>query len=390
MSSVMRSSCARGRRRARRLLAAPLVPGAVEEERLRAAELEHRGRHGLEEPAVVGDEDHRGVERRQLALEPLEVLDVEVVRRLVEQQQVGIGGEGARERGARQLAARERVERPVEVGVDESEAADDRRRAVAPGPAAGVLEPRLRLAVASQRRVGVVAAGHRLLQSPQLVLDRDEVFRAGERVLPQREPLAARRALVVQCDARVLRKRELSALDATSRRSAPAGASSCPPRSGLRARGGRPGAAGTRPRRRAGRRRTPCAARTRSARPWTEGCRRIHGRVRTVCRPDPNRVVIHHGNRPDRHRRRRPRGRAPRGRVPGERWRGRRHDPLSGARSAVSPSSADEGIPARRAGPGFDASAAAARVGGGRRGDPARDARRGDPPGRARGRAHGR
>ena len=161
----------------------------------------------------MGDEDHRGVERRQLALEPLEALDVEVVRRLVEQQQVGIGGEGARERGARQLAAGERVERPVEVGVGEPEAADDRRRAVAPRPAACVLEPRLRLAVAPQRRVGVVAAGHRLLEPPQLVLDRDEVARAGERVLPQREPLAARRALVVQRDACVLRKRELSRLD---------------------------------------------------------------------------------------------------------------------------------------------------------------------------------
>ena len=148
----------------------------------------------------------------------------------------GSDGEGARERGAGQLAARERVERPVEVGVDESEAADDRRRAVAPGPAAGVLEPRLRLAVASQRRVGVVAAGHGLLQSPQLVLDRDEVCRAGERVLPQREPLAARRALVVQRDACVLRKRELTALERGLADRAPAGASSCPPRSGLRAR----------------------------------------------------------------------------------------------------------------------------------------------------------
>jgi hypothetical protein len=52
-----------------------------------------------------------GVERLQLALEPLEALDVEVVRRLVEQQQVGVAAERARERGARQLAAGERLER---------------------------------------------------------------------------------------------------------------------------------------------------------------------------------------------------------------------------------------------------------------------------------------
>ncbi len=98
----------------------------------------------------------------------------------------------------------------------------------------------------------------------------------------------------------------------------------------------------------------------------------------------------HYGKRPDRHRRRRPRGRAPRGRVPGERWRSRRHDPLRGARSAVSPPSVDKGVPAWGAGQGLDAPAAAARVGGGRSGDPARDAGRGDPRGRARGRAHGR
>ena len=64
----------------------------------------------------MGDEDDGGVDRGQLALEPLEALDVEVVRRLVEQQQVGVARERATERGARQLAARERLELPVEVG----------------------------------------------------------------------------------------------------------------------------------------------------------------------------------------------------------------------------------------------------------------------------------
>ena len=98
------------------------------------------------------------VERCQLPLEPLEALDVEVVRRLVEQQQVGVGRQRARERGARQLAAGERVERPVEIGVAEPEAAEDRCGTVAPGPAARVLEPRLRLAVAAQRRRRVVAS----------------------------------------------------------------------------------------------------------------------------------------------------------------------------------------------------------------------------------------
>ena len=56
------------------------------------------------------DEDDARVERRELVLEPLEARDVEVVRRLVEEQQVGVAAERARERRARQLAAGERVE----------------------------------------------------------------------------------------------------------------------------------------------------------------------------------------------------------------------------------------------------------------------------------------
>ena len=159
--STNRSSCAifsasRSALRAcelgpRRLLAPPEVPLAREVDRAAAVELEHRRRHRLEEPAVVRDEDHRGVDRREQPLEPLDRLDVEVVRRLVEQQQVGLGGERARQRGPRQLAARERRERPVEVGVGEAEAAHDGGGAVAPVVAARMLEPALRRRVARER-----------------------------------------------------------------------------------------------------------------------------------------------------------------------------------------------------------------------------------------------
>ena len=81
-----------------------------------------------------------GVEPDERPLEPLEPLDVEVVRRLVEEQQVGVAGQRACERGARQLAAGERVEPPVELVVGEAEAAQRRERALAPRVAAGVLE----------------------------------------------------------------------------------------------------------------------------------------------------------------------------------------------------------------------------------------------------------
>ena len=94
------------------------------------------------------DEDHRRVEALQLALEPFEAGDVEMVRRLVQQQQVGIAAERARERRARQLAAGEGAQRPVEALVGEAEPAHDLRRVVAPAVAARVLEPRLRGRVA--------------------------------------------------------------------------------------------------------------------------------------------------------------------------------------------------------------------------------------------------
>ena len=160
----------------------------------------------------MGDEDHGRVERGELALEPLEVRDVEVVRGLVEEEQIGVAAERAGERGARQLAARERAQRAVEVLLREAEPAHDRGRAVAPRVAAGVLEPRLRLGVAVQRRLRVVALRHRLLEPPELVLERDEVARAGEHVLAQAQLLLERRPLVVQRDPRPLGERELAAV----------------------------------------------------------------------------------------------------------------------------------------------------------------------------------
>ncbi len=107
-----------------------------------------RRRDRFEEPAVVRDEDDGGVDRLQLALEPFEAGDVEVVRRLVEEQEVWVAAERACQRGARQLAAGERCRAAGRGRRREAEAAGDRVEPLAPGVAARVLEPRLRLAVA--------------------------------------------------------------------------------------------------------------------------------------------------------------------------------------------------------------------------------------------------
>ena len=124
------------------------MPRPGEELRAAGCELEHGGRHYLEKPAVVRNQHDGGIEADESALQPLEVVDVEVVRGLVQQQQVGISGQRTREGGACQLSAGERVEWPVEIVLREAEAAQGRCRALAPGPAARMLELRLRVAVA--------------------------------------------------------------------------------------------------------------------------------------------------------------------------------------------------------------------------------------------------
>ena len=70
----------------------------------------------------------------QPRLEPERAFEVEIVGRLVEQQQVGLGEQGRGQRHAHAPAAGELRHRPGQVGVGEAEAAQDfggaRRRPV--------------------------------------------------------------------------------------------------------------------------------------------------------------------------------------------------------------------------------------------------------------------
>ena len=68
----------------------------------------------VEEPAVVGDDEQRAAARGEMAREPVDGLDVEVVRRLVEQQQLRRAEQHAAERDPPPLAAREPRDRRVE------------------------------------------------------------------------------------------------------------------------------------------------------------------------------------------------------------------------------------------------------------------------------------
>ena len=70
-----------------------------------ALEREHVGRDPVEEPAIVGDDHRAAGERQQRLLERAQRVDVEVVGRLVEQQQVAALAQQLREVQAVALAA---------------------------------------------------------------------------------------------------------------------------------------------------------------------------------------------------------------------------------------------------------------------------------------------
>jgi len=181
-----------------RLLGPPGVPRAGEVATAACLELEHRGPDRLEEPAVVGDEDDGGVEIGQITLEPLERGDVEVVGRLVEEQELGAGGERTRQRRPGQLAARECDEPPLGVLVAEPEAGEHGEHLIAPAVAAGEVEAGLGVGVRAHRLLGVVAAGHRPLEAGEALLERDHFGAAGEDVVAEGHLGVPRRALVVE------------------------------------------------------------------------------------------------------------------------------------------------------------------------------------------------
>ena len=110
-------------------------------------------RHLVEKGAIVRDEDHAAGELDQQRFEPRDGFDVEVVGRLVEQQQVGLDHHRARERDALALAARQigdaRIGVELEAGHHAFETMRDR-------PAVDGIERALRRSELVHRLVGVI------------------------------------------------------------------------------------------------------------------------------------------------------------------------------------------------------------------------------------------
>jgi hypothetical protein len=102
----------------------------------------------------VGDEDERAVEGEQRVLERLAALDVEVVRRLVEDQHVRAAGDEDRERQAPALAAAQPGQRLLGLLAAEQEAPEQRARLVRGEP--GVARARLEHAAGLPQLLGVL------------------------------------------------------------------------------------------------------------------------------------------------------------------------------------------------------------------------------------------
>ena len=92
-------------------------------------ELGDGGHHAVEEIAVVRDDDDRAGIAFEVAFEPVDAVDVEVVRGLVEEEDVGAAEEESGEGHAHAPSAGEGGEGAVEVVGVEAEAAEDGLRA---------------------------------------------------------------------------------------------------------------------------------------------------------------------------------------------------------------------------------------------------------------------
>ncbi len=139
----------------RLLLLEPRGVVALEGDPAAAVELEDPAGDVVEEVAVVGDGDHGALVVGEEALEPGDRLGVEVVRGLVEQQQVRGREEQPAERDAPALSARERRHVAVALGQPERVHRPVEGRVERPGVAAVDLVLHLRLVGEQRVEVGV-------------------------------------------------------------------------------------------------------------------------------------------------------------------------------------------------------------------------------------------
>ncbi len=129
------------------LAALPLegtVAAAIEDE-LSSVKMEDPVDRVVEQVAIVADHHHRVGIAADMLLEPERGLEVEVVGRLIEQQQVGLGKQRCCEPNAHAPATGELVAGALLIGMGEAEAGENGGRARGRRMGGNVREPRLDL-----------------------------------------------------------------------------------------------------------------------------------------------------------------------------------------------------------------------------------------------------
>ena len=164
------------------------VAATVERE-LGALEMQDPVDRGVEQVAIVADDDDGVRIARDVLFEPQRGFEIEIVGRLVEQQEIGLGEQHRRQRHPHAPAAGELRAGALLVGVGESEAGQDAGGARRRRMGADVGEPRLDL-----RDAMVIALGLRLPEQPRALgiggeHDLDQALRSARRFL--RKPAEA-------------------------------------------------------------------------------------------------------------------------------------------------------------------------------------------------------
>ena len=137
-------------------------------------QLRHAGADVVHEVAVVRDDEDGAAIALQIALQPLGRLQVQVVGRLVEQQQVRTLQEQARQAQARALAAAERIGRLVVLRAGEAQARQHAGDGALPAVAVRLLKGGGQPVVLAREPVKrgrvVVRVGHLVLERAQALL----------------------------------------------------------------------------------------------------------------------------------------------------------------------------------------------------------------------------
>ena len=104
------------------------------------------------------DDQHRAVPFAQIPFQPFDRLDIQVVGRLVQQEQLGIGQQQAGQKGARVLPAGDLVEAAVIIGEGQTQPGQGLAHARLVGVPAAVFEARLHAAVGLEHFLAALAA----------------------------------------------------------------------------------------------------------------------------------------------------------------------------------------------------------------------------------------